>query len=129
MRAVYTFIAEEQATPTNVKKPWTVSEMCQALEVSRSGYYDWVDRAPLKGALTDRRLEVEIAAIWECSRRTYRVRASGDRMAAKAGLRGVAQAGRPVDAPQQLGRRVGPFQDPYHDRGSRSESSVGPRSS
>ena len=73
MRAVYTFIAEEQATPTNVKKPWTVSEMCQALEVSRSGYYDWVDRAPSNRELTDRRLEVEIEAIWECSGRTYGV--------------------------------------------------------
>ena len=73
MRAVYSFIAEEQATPTNVKKPWTVSEMCQALEVSRSGYYDWVDRAPSNRELTDRRLEVEIEAIWECSGRTYGV--------------------------------------------------------
>jgi hypothetical protein len=34
---VYTFIAEEQATPTNTEKPWTVAEMCRTLEVSRSG--------------------------------------------------------------------------------------------
>ena len=46
MTAVYTFIAEEQATPTNTTVPWTVSEMCRTLEVSRSGYYGWVDRAP-----------------------------------------------------------------------------------
>lgn len=40
MRAVYTFIAEEQATPTNTDEPWTVAEMCRTLAVSRSGYYD-----------------------------------------------------------------------------------------
>ena len=73
MRAVYTFIAEEQATPTNVDDPWTVAEMCRTLEVSRSGYYDWVDRAPSEREVTDRRLEVEIEAIWECSGRTYGV--------------------------------------------------------
>jgi transposase InsO family protein len=70
---MYTFIAEEQATPTNTDDPWTVAEMCRTLEVSRSGYYDWVDRAPSERELTDRMLEVEIEAIWECSGRTYGV--------------------------------------------------------
>ena len=73
MRALYTFIAEEQATPTNPTDPWTISEMCRTLDVSRSGYYDWVDRAPSKREITDRMLEVEIEAIWECSGRTYGV--------------------------------------------------------
>lgn len=73
MTAVYTFIAEEQATPTNTTVPWTVSEMCRTLEVSRSGYYGWVDRAPSDREVTDRMLEVEIEAIWECSGRTYGV--------------------------------------------------------
>lgn len=73
MRALCTFIAEEQATPTNTDDPWSVAEMCRTLEVSRSGYYDWVDRAPSKRELTDRLFEVEIEAIWECSGRTYGV--------------------------------------------------------
>lgn len=62
MRAVYTFIAEEQATPTNTEDPWSVAEMCRARKVSRSGYYDWVDRAPSEREATDRCLEVEIEA-------------------------------------------------------------------
>lgn len=70
MTAVYAFIAEERAIPTNCDKPWTVAEMCRTLEVSRSGYYDWVDRAPSDREVTDRMLEVEIEAIWECSGRT-----------------------------------------------------------
>ncbi len=70
MRAVYTFIAEEQAAPDC---KWSVVEMCRTLEVSRSGYYDWVDRAPSDRECTDRLLEVEIEAIWECSGRTYGV--------------------------------------------------------
>ncbi len=73
MRAIYTFIAEEQATPTNPDAPWTVAEMCRTLEVSRSGFYDWADRVPSKRETTDRMLEIEIEAIWECSGRTYGV--------------------------------------------------------
>lgn len=64
---------QEQATPTDTDKPWTVAEMCRTLEVSRSGYYNWVNREPGQRELTDRLLEVEIEAIWECSGRTYGV--------------------------------------------------------
>lgn len=70
MRAVYSFIAEEQAELTC---PWSTAEMCRVLEVSRSGFYDWLDRGPSKRELTDRMLEVEIEAIWESSGRTYGV--------------------------------------------------------
>jgi transposase InsO family protein len=65
---MYTFIAEEQATPSCV---WTVSEMCRVLDVSRSGFYDWVNREPSKRELSDRQLKFEIEAIWEASNRTY----------------------------------------------------------
>ena len=60
MTAVYTFIAEEQA---NTDCPWSTAEMCRTLAVSRSGYYDWADRAPSDREVTDRMLEVEIEAI------------------------------------------------------------------
>ena len=64
---IYLFIAEEQANHSI----WTISEMCRVLEVSRSGFYDWHGRGPSERELSDRRLAIEIEAIWECSDRTY----------------------------------------------------------
>ena len=64
---IYSFIAEEQAN----NSIWTICEMCRVLEVSRSGFYDWQDRGPSDREVSDRRLAVEIEAIWECSDRTY----------------------------------------------------------
>jgi len=66
--AIYSFIAEEQATGVN---DWTVTEMCRVLEVSRSGFYDWQNRPLCDRVLTDVMLAAEIEAIWECSDRTY----------------------------------------------------------
>ena len=66
--AVYRFIAEEKAT---TDCSWSVAEMCRTLEVSRSGFYDWVHHAPSSHALDDAALAVEIQAIWEASDRTY----------------------------------------------------------
>jgi putative transposase len=65
---VYTFIGEEQANPDC---EWSVMELCRVLEVSRSGFYDWLVRPPSERALTDRMLTLEIEAVWECSARTY----------------------------------------------------------
>ena len=65
---VYTFIAEEQVDPACV---WSVSEMCRVLAVSRSGFYNWLERPPSDRELTERQLTIEIEAIWECSARTY----------------------------------------------------------
>jgi transposase InsO family protein len=65
---IYAFIAEERA---NIDCDWSVCEMCRTLEVSRSGFYDWLDRPPSPRAITDRQLAIEIEAIWECSDRTY----------------------------------------------------------
>jgi putative transposase len=67
---VFTFIAEEQA---NNDSDWTVVEMCMVLEVSKSGYYDWVNRQPSQREVSDRQLCFEIETIWECSGRTYGV--------------------------------------------------------
>ena len=41
--AIYSFIVEEQAEP---ECPWSITEMCKVLEVSRSGFYDWQSRQP-----------------------------------------------------------------------------------
>lgn len=64
--AIYSFIAEEQANQV-----WSVAEMCRVLNVSRSGFYGWQGRGPSDRELSDRRLAIEIEAIWECSDRTY----------------------------------------------------------
>ena len=45
--------------------------MCRVLDVSRSGFYDWHGRVPSDREVSDRRLAIEIEAIWECSDRTY----------------------------------------------------------
>ena len=66
--AVYRFIAEEKAAS---ECSWSVSEMCQTLAVSRSGFYDWLGRAPCARDVDDATLAVEIEAIWETSGRTY----------------------------------------------------------
>jgi hypothetical protein len=65
---VYTFIAEQKANPDC---PWSVTEMCRVLVVSRSGFYDWESRPPSQRELTGRQLTFEIEAIWECSAPTY----------------------------------------------------------
>ena len=70
MRAVYTFIAEEQADPAC---EWSLIEMCRVLEVSRSGFYDWQTRPPSQRELDNRVLTREIELIYECSGHTYGV--------------------------------------------------------
>lgn len=66
--AIYSFIAEEQADTNSV---WSTAEMCRVLAVSRSGFYDWQDRQPSPREVSDRRLGIEIEAIWEASDQTY----------------------------------------------------------
>ena len=108
----YGFIAEEQA---NNDSRWSVAEMCRALAVSRSGYYDWLDREPPPRAVGDAQLAIEIEAIWECSDRTYgspRVH----RWLRRQGFRVGPQAGGPDHASQRLGRRVRAPTRPDHDR-------------
>jgi transposase InsO family protein len=67
---VYTFIAEEQADPAC---DWSIAEMCRVLEVSRSGFYDWLTRPPSARDLEDRVLAREIELIWVASGETYGV--------------------------------------------------------
>lgn len=48
-----------------------VTIMCAALAVSRSGYYAWLRRAVSGRELANRRLLVEIRAVYQASRRVY----------------------------------------------------------
>jgi putative transposase len=49
----------------------SISLMSRVLEVSRSGYYDWLDREPSARAREDERLKIEIRAAHQRSRETY----------------------------------------------------------
>lgn len=105
MRVVYEFIAEEQAEDDC---PWSISEMCRTLGVSRSGYHDWVDRDPSPRQLSDEQLAVEIEAIWECSARTYgspRVHRWLRRQGFRVGRKRVARIMRDCGWEGESGRR------------------------
>jgi putative transposase len=60
----YAFIESERANHT-------VSTMCRALKVSKSGFYGWRDRAPSARARADAVLSEKIARIHRESRETY----------------------------------------------------------
>jgi putative transposase len=48
-----------------------VERMAKVLNVSRSGYYAWIDRPPSKRARENARLDVEIKAVYMASKRRY----------------------------------------------------------
>ncbi|MCD6567171.1 MAG: transposase, partial [Dehalococcoidia bacterium] len=50
---------------------YPLPHLCQALNVSASGYYFWVDRPLSKWAREEARLEVEIRAAHKRTRQTY----------------------------------------------------------
>lgn len=60
----FAFIDAERAT-------YPVVTLCRLLEVSRSGFYEWLEREPSACAREDRRLAVKIAAYHRRSRGTY----------------------------------------------------------
>ncbi|NJN70718.1 MAG: IS3 family transposase [Nitrospira sp.] len=63
-RMRYAFILAEKAF-------YPVAILCRVLEVSRSGFYAWLQRNPSRRELRDRQLRAEIAAIHKESRKTY----------------------------------------------------------
>lgn len=50
---------------------FSVSLLCRALQVSRSGFYDWAKRDPSEHTAEDQRLRLDIRSIHRRSRRTY----------------------------------------------------------
>jgi putative transposase len=52
-------------------RQYTVTDLCAALEVSRSGYYAWAGRQPGPRAQADRQLEEAIAVLFAQSRQSY----------------------------------------------------------
>lgn len=60
----YTFIRAH-------RKDHSISRLCAALNVSTSGYYDWLDRPLSKTAQSNRRLVSQIRCFYKASRSTY----------------------------------------------------------
>lgn len=97
--------------------------MCRVLEVSRSGYYAWLKRAPSKRALEDAWLLERIETIHERSRGTYgsprihaELQAQGIRVGRKrvarlmreAGIQGVSRRRSIVTTRRAKGARAAP---------------------
>lgn len=61
---IYAFIESRKANHR-------ISRMCKALKVSKSGFYDWRDRAPSARARADALLLEKISSIHTDSRETY----------------------------------------------------------
>jgi len=53
------------------KKVWPVDLMCRVLNVSRSGYYDWLDRPPSARALANAKLDEQIERVFALHRSRY----------------------------------------------------------
>lgn len=76
------------------KALYPVSTLCRVLKVSRSGYYDWKDRAPSKRSREDEALATKIHEIHQRSRRTYgspRVHAELSSIGIRCGKKRVAR--------------------------------------
>jgi putative transposase len=80
---VYKFIEQEKAntlagTGHSVKLIPLRAQVCRVLEVSRSGYYGWCQRAPSQREKVDAELSKTIKTIHEKSRGTYTLTGTGD---------------------------------------------------
>lgn len=60
----YAFIREQ-------RRDYRLGRLCAVLEVSRSGYYDWLERPESKRARANRRLSAKIAYFHQRSRQVY----------------------------------------------------------
>ena len=83
----FEIIIREEGCSDESYSPLCVRRMCEILEVSRSGYYDWKSREPSETVERRRTLTILIKAIFFESRETYGYR----RVAAQ-----LARQGRPV---------------------------------
>jgi len=51
----------------------SIEDLCRVLNVSRSGYYDWLNREPSERDKSNQSLSGKIIKLFECSRQTYGV--------------------------------------------------------
>jgi transposase InsO family protein len=81
-----------QALATEPREP--VEPLCELLEVSVSGYYDWRDRPPCGREKADQELAEQIVEVHKVSRRTYgspRIREALRQKGVKCGKKRVAR--------------------------------------
>ena len=67
MSEKYAFIDAEYATVPPQGKAPTVTQMCEWLGVSKSGYYDWRERPESETEKRREMLKLQIKAIFEVS--------------------------------------------------------------
>src|SRR5206468_3456543 len=67
-------VAAKYAWMKTVRLEFPVTMLCKALDVSRSGFYDWLHAKPSARAQEDARLKVLIKAAHRQSRETYGTR-------------------------------------------------------
>jgi putative transposase len=53
---------------------FSISSLCRALEVSRSGYYEWLSRPPRAQAEVDQQMEAKVQHYFAQGRGTYGTR-------------------------------------------------------
>jgi putative transposase len=87
---VFSFIAAEKAN-------YPVAVMCRVFGVSRTGFHNWERRAPSDRALQDAWLTDKIKQIHEDSGGVYGAPRIHAELRLEHGIRGRAQARRPVD--------------------------------
>jgi len=62
---------DKYALIRNMASLYNICELCQALEVSRSGYYAWLGRPPGPRARQNELLRSKLEELFECNRRVY----------------------------------------------------------
>ena len=94
-----------------------IARMCGVLEVSRSGYYAWRDRAPSARARSNRELAEQIHEVFEDSDRQYgarRIHQALRRQGQRPGRHRVARLMRLAGFRARRRRRVRPTTDSRH---------------
>lgn len=71
MTSRYEFIDAEKATTLDGAKKYSVVKMCEWMEVSTSGFYEWLDRPASATAARRARLKLLVAKAFDDSDGTY----------------------------------------------------------
>ncbi len=83
-----------------------IRAMCRVLELSSSGYYDWLKRRPSARAIEDERLGAKIREIWVDSRKTTQFRCALLRKDGKINAVAGCRARHPITAGADPARQL-----------------------
>jgi putative transposase len=113
---IYALVKANQAA-------FSVQALCRVLSVSRSGYYDWVDRLPCPSNIENERLTTEIKEIHVASKRSYgmprihlELKSRGEnvskkrvaRLMQRAGIKGITRRRHIITTPRDRGAGKAP---------------------